>query len=170
MYSHGLGTLRWRGVSTPIEAWRLERRKEVCSVIMRSSRSRQDTLNGRDLGFWAGRWFSFKAALNGTLHTIRTQPNARIELAALIIVALAAGYFRVSSLEWAVLGLTIFVVLALECINTAIEAVVDLISPTYHPLAGVAKDAAAGAMVFAVIASLCVAAAVFGPRIWVLIA
>lgn len=138
-------------------------------MIMHSSRSRQGALNGRDLGFWAGRWFSFKAALNGTLHTIRTQPNARIELAALVLVALAAGFFRVSPLEWAVLGLTIFVVLALECVNTAIEAVVDLVSPAYHPLAGVAKDAAAGAMVFAVIASLCVAAAIFGPRLWTLL-
>jgi len=80
-------------------------------------------------------------------------------------VVLAGLYFRVSPLEWALLGLTIFVVLALECVNTAIEAVVDLVSPNYHPLAGVAKDAAAGGMVFAVIASLCVAAAIFGPRL-----
>jgi diacylglycerol kinase (ATP) len=122
-------------------------------------------LNGRDRGFWGGRWFSFNAAINGTLHTIRTQPNARIELTALVVVVLAGLYFRVSPLEWALLGLTIFVVLALECVNTAIEAVVDLVSPNYHPLAGVAKDAAAGGMVFAVIASLCVAAAIFGPRL-----
>jgi diacylglycerol kinase (ATP) len=139
-------------------------------MIMQSSRSTQSTLNGRDLGYWAGRWFSFKAAINGTLHTIRTQPNARIELAALIVVALAAAYFRVSSLEWGVLALTIFLVLALECVNTAIETLVDLVSPNYHPLAGVAKDAAAGGMVFAVIASLCVAVAIFGPRLWSLLA
>lgn len=125
-----------------------------------------NALNGRDRGFWGGRWFSFRAAINGTIHTIRTQPNARIELTALLIVVLAGFYFRVSAIEWALLGLTIFVVLALECVNTAIEAVVDLVSPNYHPLAGVAKDAAAGGMVFAVIASLCVAAAIFGPRLW----
>ena len=135
-------------------------------MLFHSSRSNQDALNGRDRGFWGGRWFSFKAAFNGTLHTIRTQPNARIELAALIVVVLAGLFFRVSPLEWALLGLTIFVVLALECVNTAIEAVVDLVSPTYHPLAGIAKDAAAGGMVFAVIASLCVAVAIFGPRLW----
>lgn len=139
-------------------------------MLFHSAHSSQDTLNGRDRGFWGGRWFSFKAALNGTLHTIRTQPNARIELAALIVVVLAGLFFRVSPLEWALLGLTIFVVLALECVNTAIEAVVDLVSPTYHPLAGIAKDAAAGGMVFAVIASLCVAVAIFGPRLWQMIA
>jgi len=129
-----------------------------------------DSLTGRDRGFWAGRWFSLKAALNGTLHTVRTQPNARIELVALFLVALAAALLRVSALEWGILGLTIFLVLALECVNTAVEAAVDLISPTYHPLAGVAKDAAAGGMVFAVLASLCVASAIFGPRLWQLLA
>jgi len=81
----------------------------------------------------------------------------------------AAFYFRVSPLEWGVLGLTIFLVLALECINTAIETVVDLVSPHYHPMAGLAKDAAAGGMVFVVLGSLCVAAAIFGPRLWALI-
>ncbi len=138
-------------------------------MLFHSTRASQDALNGRDRGFWGGRWFSFKAALNGTLHTIRTQPNARIEVAALIVVMVAGLFFGVSPLEWALLALTIFVVLALECVNTAIEAVVDLVSPTYHPLAGIAKDAAAGGMVFAVIASLCVAAAIFGPRLWALI-
>ena len=148
----------------------LRLRKEVWDLMFfHSTRPAQSALNGRDRGFWSGRWFSFKAAINGTLHTIRTQPNARIELAALIVVLLAGLYFQVTPLEWALLGLTIFVVLALECVNTAIEAVVDLVSPTYHPLAGLAKDAAAGGMVFAVIASLCVAAAIFGPRLWGLI-
>ncbi len=123
-------------------------------------------LNGRARGFWAGRLFSFRAALNGAIHTVRTQPNAWIELAALIVVAAAGLYFQVSALEWGVLGLTVCVVMALEAVNTAVEAVVDLVSPAYHPLAGVAKDAAAGGLVFATIGSLCVAAAIFGPRIW----
>lgn len=126
-------------------------------------------LNGRDRGFWGSRWFSVRAALNGALHTVRTQPNAWIELIALVVTGAAALLFRVSALEWGVIALTIFVVLALECVNTAVEAVVDLVSPTYHPLAGVAKDAAAGGMVFAVIGSLCVAIAIFGPRFWQLL-
>jgi len=133
-----------------------------------SSHSTNPTLTGRDRGFWAGRLFSVRAALKGAQHTVRTQPNAWIELAALVVVGSAAWYFRVSTLEWGVLGLTIFVVLALECVNTAVEAVVDLVSPNYHPLAGVAKDAAAGGMVFAVLGSLSVAAAIFGPRLWAL--
>jgi diacylglycerol kinase len=123
------------------------------------------TLTGRNLGFWRGRLFSFTAALSGAAHVVRTQPNAWIELAALVVVAAAAWYFQVSTIEWAVLAICIFGVLALEAINTSVEAIIDLVSPHYHPLAKIAKDAAAGALVFAVLGSLCVAAALFGPRI-----
>lgn len=131
-----------------------------------STHSTPSALNGRDRGFWAGRWFSMRAALNGAQHTVRTQPNAWIEVFALVFVAAAALYFRVSALEWGILAFTIFIVLALECVNTAVEVVVDLVSPTYHPMAAVAKDAAAGGLVFAVLGSLCVGAAIFGPRLW----
>ncbi|MFN8494810.1 MAG: diacylglycerol kinase family protein [Caldilineaceae bacterium] len=123
-------------------------------------------LSGRDRGFWAGRWFSFKAALAGAWHTVRTQPNAWIELAALAVIGVTGWWFAIQPLEWALLGLTVFLVLALEAVNTAIEATIDLVSPHYHPLAKIAKDAAAGAMVFAVLGSLWVALAIFGPRLW----
>lgn len=115
--------------------------------------------------FVGGRLFSFRAALNGAWHTLRTQPNAWIELAALTAVALAGLWLGISAVEWALLGLTAFLVLALEAVNTAIEAVVDLVSPEWHPLARTAKDAAAGALIFAVLGSLVVAAAILLPRL-----
>lgn len=127
------------------------------------------TLTGRDKGFWRGRWFSFRAALSGAIHTLRNEPNAWIELAAICVIVVAGWWLRVSAVEWAILGLTGFLILALEAINTAIEAVVDLTSPEYHPLAKIAKDAAAGALVFGVLGSLSVAAAIFGPKIWSLL-
>ncbi len=122
-------------------------------------------LTGRDRGFWQGRLYSFRAAVMGALHVLRTQPNAWIELAALAVVAAAAFYFQVSGVEWAILLVCIFGVLALEAVNTSVEAIIDLISPHYHPLAKIAKDAAAGALVFAVLGSLCVAITIFGPRL-----
>jgi len=125
-------------------------------------------LTGRDLGFWRGRWFSLKAAIIGAGHVVRTQPNAWIELGALAVVATAAWAFQVAAVEWAILAVCIFGVLSLEAINTSVEAVIDLVSPHYHPLAKIAKDAAAGALVFAVIGSLVVAAAVFIPRMMAL--
>jgi diacylglycerol kinase (ATP) len=123
------------------------------------------TLTGRNLGFWSGRLFSFAAAVSGAVHVLRTQPNAWIELAALAVVVAGGWYFQVSAVEWAVLAGCIFGVLSLEAVNTSVEAIIDLVSPHYHPLAKTAKDAAAGALVFAVLGSLCVAVAVFVPRI-----
>ncbi len=111
------------------------------------------------------RWHSFTAAARGAAYTVRTQRNSWIELAAALLAAAAGLWLRIEALAWAVLALTIGVILALEAINSAIEALVDLVSPDYHELARTAKDCAAGAMIFAVLGSLGVAAAIFGPPI-----
>jgi diacylglycerol kinase (ATP) len=123
-------------------------------------------LTGRDRSFWDSRLFSVRAAWVGVVHILRTQPNARIELLAMLVVSLAGWWFALYPAEWAILALTFFLVLALEAVNTAIEAVVDLVSPHYHPLAEIAKDAAAGAMLLVVLGSIGVALALFGPRLW----
>ena len=144
-------------------------RKPVGSIGTRSTDGLLNTqpLNYHtNINFWRGRRLSLLAALEGVAYTVRTQPNAWIELGALTLVAAAGLWFRISALEWGLLGLTITVVLALEAVNTAIEAVVDLVSPHCHPLAKIAKDTAAGAMIFAVLGSIFVAASIFGPRIW----
>lgn len=127
------------------------------------------TLTGRDRHFLAGRWFSLKAALNGAWHTLVTQPNAWIELTAILVVTVTGWWLQLAPLEWALLALTFSLILALEAVNTAVEATIDLVSPHYHPLAKIAKDAAAGALVFAVLGSLGVATAILGPRLWQLL-
>ena len=127
--------------------------------------SNREALSGRNRGFWGGRWYSFRAAVTGALHTVRTQPNAWIELAACVVVVAAGYLLQITAVEWAIVGLVLCLVLALEAVNTAVEAVVDLVTEEYHPLARIAKDAAAGALVFAVLGSLIVAAAIFGPRL-----
>src|SRR5690606_31178219 len=96
-----------------------------------------------NISFWRGRRLSLAAALAGVVYMLRTQPNAWIEVAALSVVAIAGWWFGISALEWGLLGLTIAMVLALEAVNTAVETVVDLVSPHYHPLAKIAKDTAA---------------------------
>lgn len=112
------------------------------------------------------RWTSLKAALAGVSHLLRTQPNAWIELAAVSVVAGAGWWLRINAIEWALVALSVALVLALEAVNTAVEATVDLVSPHHHPLAKIAKDAAAGALVLAVLGSLVVAIVVFGPKLW----
>ena len=127
------------------------------------------SLTGRDRGFWRGRLYSFRAAAHGVRHTVRTQPNAWIELAAGAVVVALGLWLRITAIEWAILGVVICGVLALEAVNTAVEAIVDLISPRYHSLARVAKDAAAGALIFATLGSLWAAGAIFGPRLLALL-
>ena len=58
---------------------------------------------------------------------------------------------------------------AAECVNTAIESVVDLVSPDYHELARRAKDCAAGAVLIFALVSVVVAVVVYGPRAWLLL-
>ena len=116
------------------------------------------------------RWHSFVCAVNGLVYTLRTQRNTWIELAATVVVIIAGVWLRIRPVEWALLALTVGLILALEAVNSAIEALVDLVSPEYHELARIAKDCAAGAMLFAVLGSLGVAASIFGPRLWALAA
>ncbi|MER2599987.1 MAG: diacylglycerol kinase family protein [Caldilineales bacterium] len=115
------------------------------------------------------RWHSFTAALHGMAHTVLTQRNAWIEVAAACGVAAAGIWLHIQPLEWALLALVVALILALEAVNTAIEAVVDLVSPAIHPLARIAKDCAAGALLFATLGALGVAAAIFGPRLAVML-
>lgn len=66
-----------------------------------------------------------------------------------LVVLLVTLFLRITPIEFALLALSILFVLFAELMNTAVEAVVDLVSPGYHPLAKVAKDTAAGAVLVA---------------------
>ena len=68
--------------------------------------------------------------------------------------------------EWAIIALTIGIVLAAEAFNTVAEAVVDLVAAEYHPLAKVAKDVAAGAVLVMAIAAVIVGLLILGPPLW----
>jgi diacylglycerol kinase (ATP) len=70
----------------------------------------------------------------------------RVHFSAAIVVLLLVLFLKVNPLEFALLALSILAVLCAEMFNTAVEAVVDLVSPRYHPLAKIAKDTAAGAV------------------------
>lgn len=112
---------------------------------------------------------AFRCAFAGVWYLFRTQRNAQIHLlisACVIALGLVLGLAR---WEWLVLVLTIALVLAAEGINTAIEAAVDLATSTYHPLARVAKDVAAGAVVICALAAITVGCLVFIPHLWPLL-
>ena len=107
---------------------------------------------------------SFGYAWAGMAYAFRTQRNFKIHtLVASVALGLAA-YLRLPPVEVAVIGLTVGAVMAMELINTAIESVVDLtVQQTYHELAKIAKDCAAGAVLISAIVALVVAASLLLP-------
>lgn len=96
----------------------------------------------------------------GVRHVYRTQANFRIEVWAGVLALTLTAWLRAPQ---APVLLACALVLSLELLNTALEAVVDLVSPEWHPLAKVAKDASAGAVLVASLGALGVGVAVLGP-------
>ena len=92
---------------------------------------------------------SANCAIEGILYSARTQKHMRNHFLAALVLLIATLFLRVSALEFILLALSVSFVLFAELLNTAIEVVVDLVSPDYHPLARIAKDTAAGAVLVA---------------------
>ncbi len=111
-------------------------------------------------------WHALRFAAEGIAYTVRTQRNARIHLSILALVIVAGLVLRLSPLEWAVVALVSGLVLSLETLNSGVEALVDMVQPDHHPLAKVAKDAVAGAVLLAAITAVIIGLLVFGPKVW----
>jgi diacylglycerol kinase (ATP) len=110
---------------------------------------------------------SFKYAWAGVSYAFHTQRNFRVHV---IVGALAISlgvFLHLSSVEMAVIGLTIGAVLAMELLNTAIESVVDLtVKQSYHELAKIAKDCAAAAVLISSFAAIAVAGTLILPKLF----
>lgn len=118
-------------------------------------------------------WSSFHFAFSGIMYATRTQPNMRVHLVIAALVLVLTMLLRLDRLYIIAIIMTIVIVLALELFNTAIEAVVDLLTVAHHPLAKTAKDAAAGAVFIASVGALLIGYLVFyqgiqkgGPRVY----
>ncbi len=99
-------------------------------------------------------FLSFKYAWAGVRYAFVTQRNFRIHTLIGILAVSLGFYLRVTAMEMAVITITCAMVMILELINTAIESVVDLtVKQTYHELAKIAKDCAAGAVLLSAIAA-----------------
>ncbi len=99
---------------------------------------------------------AFHYAFEGIIYATRTQLNMRIHWVAAALVLAATLYLRLQRPYVIGIVLTVALVLAFELLNTAIEAVVDLLTPTQHPLAKIAKDTAAGAVLVVAFAAVVV--------------
>ena len=112
---------------------------------------------------------SFSFALKGVATLFKTQANARIHLVAILLVTVAGFLLKVTTSEWCFIVIVFAMVLAAEAFNTAIEFVVDLTSPDYHPLAGKAKDVAAAAVLITAIGAAIVGIIIFLPKLLTLL-
>lgn len=116
--------------------------------------------------FIVSRLHSFRHAFRGWFYALRTQRNAWIHSAVATIVLILGIWLQLSPLDWAIIILTIAMVFAAEFMNTAIEAVVDLASPDTHPLAKIAKDVGAAAVLVAALAAIIIGLLLLGPPLW----
>lgn len=106
-------------------------------------------------------WSSFNFAFHGILYATRTQRNMRIHLGIAALALFATLYLRLERAYVALVVIMVALVLAMELLNTAVEAVVDLMTVAHHPLAKIAKDAAAAAVLVVSMAALIVGYLVF---------
>jgi diacylglycerol kinase len=109
---------------------------------------------------------SFYYAFAGLARLVRTQRNARIELAIGIVACGLGAWLRIEAVQWAILIFTIALVLILEGLNTSIEIAIDLACPNQDPRAKAAKDLAAGMVLIASIASVGIGLLILGIPLW----
>ena len=109
---------------------------------------------------------SFKYAFQGIKYSFHTQRNIRIHFCIAIIVLFMGTYLRLNNIEWAVILLTISIVVTGEMVNTAIEKTIDLVTEEYKLYAKIAKDVAAGAVLISSIMSLIIGILIFYQKIF----
>lgn len=110
-------------------------------------------------------WRSFGYAFSGIWTGIRKERNMKVHCMALVLVLIAGIVAKLNVVEWCICMIMCALVLSLELVNTAVEAVVDLATEEKKPLAKIAKDTAAGAVLIAAIASVIVGLLIFVPHV-----
>jgi diacylglycerol kinase (ATP) len=104
---------------------------------------------------------SFRYAMSGIIFSTKYERNMRIHLIAMLYVLYFARFYSFSRAEMILLILTCVIAITMEMINTAIEVVIDKVSPSYHTLAKIGKDVAAGAVLIATIGAVVIGVILF---------
>lgn len=112
------------------------------------------------------RALSFRYAFEGWWYALRTQRNAWIHAVVSIVVFAMGLWLGIGRLEWALIILAVMIVWMAEFMNTSLEAIIDMVMPEYHPLAKVAKDVAAAAVLVGALGSILIGLLILGPPLW----
>ncbi len=116
--------------------------------------------------FLRSRLPAFRHAFSGLGYVLRTQKNAWIHAMATLLVIALGFWLHLDLIQWALLTFAIGVVWLSEAFNTALEAFINLVKPDTHPLAGIAKDTAAAAVLIAAITAAVIGFLILGPPLF----
>jgi diacylglycerol kinase len=108
---------------------------------------------------------SFSYAFNGLRMVFQSQQNIRIHLLVACVVLIAGFFAGLTAVEWCIIVILIFLVFAMEAMNTAIEKLVDFVSPEFHRQAGAVKDISAAAVLLTAVGAIIAGLIIFLPRI-----
>ena len=108
---------------------------------------------------------SFRYAIEGFVSSFKTERNMKIHILAMILVIAIGVYFKLTVMEWCIITVTISLVIGAELFNTALETIVDMVSPEKNPKAKLAKDISAAAVLVFAIGALVTGVIIFIPKI-----
>ena len=108
----------------------------------------------------------FGFAINGLIKAISSERNLKVHLVAMVCVLLLGLYVHLSAIEWVIVTGCFGWVIAAELMNTAIEKLVDLVSPEFDPRAGLVKDIAAGAVLISATTAAVIGCIIFIPKLF----
>jgi len=147
---------------TPKKVFNKEQRKEKKIV---STNLKYINHNLPNSHFSRGVIISFKYAFEGLFYVLRTQKHMRFHFMAAILALIVGMWAGLSKLEVLFLFFTISLVLVAEMLNTCLEAMIDMVTDEFHPLAKITKDVAAGGVMIASINAIVVGVMLFLPKV-----
>ncbi len=112
---------------------------------------------------------SFKYAFKGLGSAVKSERNMKIHFTMMMLVIIAGIFFNIAIWEWITCFILFGLVIGMECVNTAIEIIVDMVSPKYNEAAGRAKDIAAGGILACAIGAAVAGVFIFLPKLFGLI-
>ena len=106
----------------------------------------------------------FRYAIIGAFKLLKNEHSIQVQAVIALLVTVAGFYFEISATEWMLQVLAIGLVMGIEGVNTAAEEIADFIHPDFHNKIGYIKDVAAGAVFFAAVAAIVIAAIIYIPK------
>ena len=116
--------------------------------------------------FIVGRLRGCGYAIKGTLILLKTEPSIQVQAVIAIVMTALGFYNNITGIEWILQTFAIGLVMSVEGVNTAIEAIADFIHPDFHNKIGFIKDIAAGAVFIAAITAVIIGCIIYYPYLF----